>query len=52
MGYEQLFLTVDMQGEIQLETLTSGLPQLHAPLGRDEVLESSILFDKTIVSIA
>lgn len=40
-----------MQGEIQHETLTSGLPQSHVPLGRDEVLESSILFDKTIVSI-
>lgn len=52
MGQEQLFLTVAMQGGIKHETLTSGLPQPHAPLGRDEVLEIPIVFDKTIVNIA
>ena len=40
-----------MQGGIKHETLTSGLPQPHAPLGRDEVLEIPIVFDKTIVNI-
>lgn len=41
-----------MQGGIKHETLTSGLPQPHAPIGRDEVLEIPIVFDKTIVNIA
>lgn len=43
-----------MRGGIQHETLTSGLPQPHAPLGRAmQVLECSMYSaDKTIVSIA
>ena len=32
-----------MRGGIQHGTMTSGLPQPQAPLGRDEVLESSIV---------